>query len=803
MEEPPMRSFERRSSHPPQLRFPLARSGCRRAVELSGSTVLALVIALGGASLGCGTEARKGATGQSAHEAASGRDVEEELEEQLPEPEPEESTRPDANSKSGLYAMKGPTDPVPQDPGVYDGLTATEVGEATGAGGLGLVGTGRGGGGTGEGTIGLGNTGLIGKGGGGGTGSGYGRGSGAGFGGRGGGNVMGGLYQSSPKLGDDNNSEAYTKIDENQMISVADQPLSTFSIDVDTASYSFVRRYLIESKQLPPVDAVRVEELLNYFTYDDPAPPEGEPFAVSSEVSNAPWAPQHRLVRVAIKGTPLPTESLPARNLVFLLDVSGSMASPDKLPLLRQGLNLLVRDLRPQDKVAIVVYAGASGLLLPSTSGKHRTEIINAITSLESGGSTNGGQGIELAYKVAQENFVEGGINRVILATDGDFNVGTTSQAALERLIESKRKSKVFLTVLGFGTGNTKDETMELLADKGNGNYAYIDSIHEAEKVLVRESGATLATIAKDVKLQVEFNPKLVARYRLVGYENRVLAAQDFNDDKKDAGEIGAGAGVTALYELELAGVSAAPGTDVDPLKYQSDRSLSVAAASDELMTVKVRYKHPAGDTSKLLSQPMRDASTNYAQASESMRFSASVAMFAMLLRDSSFKGSSSFEVARELAMGARGNDPHGDRAEFVRLIDAAKEIGTNGPRAEAIVANGGYGARVPTIRMAKPTVQGNLDKDIVRRIIRAHINEVRHCYNQALAKNPNASGRVTVDFVINGKGDVKVANVAESTLKDSSVGVCIEKAVRRWKFPKVGGGHDVMVSYPFVMSPG
>ncbi|MCA9692084.1 MAG: von Willebrand factor type A domain-containing protein, partial [Myxococcales bacterium] len=322
---------------------------------------------------------------------------------------------------------------------------------------------------------------------------------------------------------DDATGEGYAKIEENAFLAVKDAPLSTFSIDVDTASYSNMRRF-VNDGVLPPIDAVRVEEFINYFNYDYPNPEGADPFSITTEVAACPWQSTHRLVQIGIKGKEISAAQIPARNLVFLFDVSGSMNSPDKLPLLKAGMSLLVRDLRPQDNVAIVVYAGASGLVLPSTPGTQRSTILDALARLEAGGSTNGGQGIELAYAVASQNFKAKGINRVILATDGDFNVGTTDRAALERLIEDKRKSGVFLTVLGFGTGNVKDATMEMLADKGNGNYAYIDSIREAEKVLVREAGATLATVAKDVKIQVEFNPLQVAEYRLIGYENRALA---------------------------------------------------------------------------------------------------------------------------------------------------------------------------------------------------------------------------------------------------------------------------------------
>jgi Ca-activated chloride channel family protein len=693
--------------------------------------------------------------------------------------------KPTSKSKTGLYAMKGPKD-------------AEAPPAAPGVGGLGLVGTGRGGGGTGQGTIGLGNTGLIGKGGGGGTGSGYGRGSGAGFGGR-------GMRTSvAPPPPPPSNTEAYDKIDENELTAVADEPLSTFSIDVDTASYSNVRRF-VQQSSLPPIDAVRLEEMVNYFDYDYPEPAGKHPFSITTEVATSPWNDARKLLHVGIKGKSIDFSQAPNRNLVFLLDVSGSMNAPDKLPLLKQGMGLLVRDLRPQDKISIVVYAGASGMVLPPTTGKHIDAILDALGNLRAGGSTNGGAGIQLAYQVAKDNFIKGGINRVVLATDGDFNVGTSSQSELERMIEEKRKTGVFLTVLGFGTGNTKDSTMEMLADKGNGNYAYIDNVREARKVLVREAGSTLITIAKDVKIQVEFNPTLVSRYRLVGYENRKLAARDFNDDTKDAGEIGAGTTVTALYELEMAGGDAAA-KEVDDLKYQKDREPTGAAQSSELLTVKFRYKRPDGDTSTLVTRAVTDDDRQWVKASESFRWSAAVAMVGMLLRESKHKGNATLASSRALAAGARGQDPGGDRQEFLRMIDAVEKIGLDGTRGALAGGYGGSyggGRRVPRVRQAKATVDGDLDKDIIRRIVRAHINEVRACYNQGLTRNPNLQGRVEIAFSISGKGAVSKASVAQSTLKDASVGSCIASATKRWKFPKPRDGEPVAVKYPYNLSPG
>ena len=476
------------------------------------------------------------------------------------------------------------------------------------------------------------------------------------------------------------NTETYDRIHENPFLAAAKAPLSTFSIDVDTASYSNVRRFLNQG-QLPPRGAVRIEELINYFTYTYPQPTQAAPFSTTAEVSACPWNPAHRLVHIGLQGRRIAPKQMPPRNLVFLLDVSGSMSSPNKLPLLKAALKLLVNQLTEQDRVAMVVYAGSSGLVLPSTSGDQKQKILAALGRLQSGGSTNGGAGIQLAYKVARDNFRKGGINRVILATDGDFNVGNTSQSGLVRLIEKERNSGVFLTVLGFGMGNYKDSTMEKLADKGNGNYAYIDTINEARKVLVHEAGATLVTIAKDVKIQVEFNPARVSAYRLIGYENRMLRARDFNDDKKDAGEIGAGHTVTALYEVVPVGVKAPQAGTVDPLKYQKP-ALSAAAASGELLTLKLRYKEPAGSTSKLLSTVINDNQKDQAAASQSLRFSSAVAAFGMLLRGSAHKGQASFAMVKKLAGQSLGKDKHGYRAEFLKLVDRAATLADKHPRA-------------------------------------------------------------------------------------------------------------------------
>jgi Ca-activated chloride channel homolog len=472
------------------------------------------------------------------------------------------------------------------------------------------------------------------------------------------------------------NTEAYDHIRDNAFLTVAANPLSTFSVDVDTASYANVRRFLHYGMR-PPKDAVRIEELVNYFRYDYPDPEGEAPFSITTEVAACPWKKDHLLALVGLQGRRVPDRDVPPRNLVFLIDVSGSMDDPRKLPLLKEGMGLLVDQLRPEDRVAMTVYAGTSGLVLPTTTGDRKAEIRAALERLQAGGSTAGGEGIQLAYKVAAESFLEGGVNRVILATDGDFNVGITSPGDLVRLIEEKRKTGVFLSVLGFGEGNLKDATMEKLADSGNGNYSYIDSLAEARKVLVSEAGATLFTIAKDVKVQVEFNPGQVAAYRLLGYENRILRAEDFSDDRKDAGEIGAGHSVTALYEIVPAGVAASvPG--VDPLKYQDAGRPSAAASRGELLTVKLRYKDPDGDQSRLQSVAVMRSEPS-GSPSASLRFASAVAAFGMLLRESEHRGSASWETVRRLVADSGGDDPEGYRAEFLGLVARAEAL--VGPR--------------------------------------------------------------------------------------------------------------------------
>ena len=468
------------------------------------------------------------------------------------------------------------------------------------------------------------------------------------------------------------NTEAYDRIVDNPFLSVAQNPLSTFSIDVDTASYANVRRFLMQD-QRPPKDAVRIEELLNYFPYHDPPPAGDEPFAINIEVARCPWNADHRLARIGLMGKPIANDKRPPSNLVFLIDVSGSMDQPNKLPLLKAALRMLVEQLGENDRVALVVYAGASGLVLPSTSCRHQPEILSALDQLRAGGSTNGGAGIQLAYDQAVQNFIPNGTNRVILATDGDFNVGVTSQGELIRLIEAKATSRVFLSVLGFGMGNIKDSTLERLADKGNGHYAYIDTLREARKELVEQLGATLVTIAKDVKIQVEFNPARVGAYRLIGYENRLLRNEDFHDDTKDAGEIGAGHHVTALYELVPPGPEAVKPAGLGPLKYQ--RPAEPVGSSRESLTVKLRYKQPDGDTSRLIERGVVDEGLDVSRASPDFQFAGAVAGFGMLLRDSPEKGTLTFDGVLELAGSSLGDDASGYRQEFLELVRKAKAL--------------------------------------------------------------------------------------------------------------------------------
>jgi Ca-activated chloride channel family protein len=469
------------------------------------------------------------------------------------------------------------------------------------------------------------------------------------------------------------NTEAYDYISDNPFLDVAQNPLSTFSIDVDTASYSNVRRFL-DGGSLPPKDAVRIEELVNYFDYDYRGPKDEKPFAANLELSEAPWKPEHRLLRIGLKGREISPGKRPPGNLVFLLDVSGSMADENKLPLVKESMRLLVDQLTESDRVAIVVYASDTHVVLPSTSGDQKEKLRDAIDRLHAGGSTNGASGIQLAYQTAQQNFIQGGTNRVILTTDGDFNVGITNRGDLARLIEEKAKSGIYLSALGFGMGNYKDATLELLANKGRGNYAYIDTSKEARKVLVEQINATLVTIAKDVKIQVEFNPSQVSSYRLIGYEDRVMPKEDFNDDDKSAGVVGAGHTITVLYELVPAGISES-GKGVDPLKYQKPSQPSSSADSNEVLTLKIRSKEPEKDKSVLSEFTVKGPPEKFSKASDDFKFSAAVAAFGMVLRDSPYKGNANLESALEWAKDGRGSDSRGYRQEFIRLIHRAISI--------------------------------------------------------------------------------------------------------------------------------
>lgn len=468
------------------------------------------------------------------------------------------------------------------------------------------------------------------------------------------------------------NTEDYGHITENDFHSVEQQPLSTFSIDVDRASYSNVRRF-IQNGTLPPKGAVRIEEMINYFDYNYAPPLNEDPFALHTEIASCPWNEKHRLVHIGLQGKKILTADLPSSNLVFLVDVSGSMDEPNKLPLVQESLKLLTDQLREDDRVAIVVYAGNAGLVLPSTSGSQKMKIKEAIDELQAGGSTAGGEGIELAYKIAQQNLKEHGNNRIILATDGDFNVGASSDDELVELIEKERQKGIFLSVLGYGMGNYKDNKMQQLADKGNGNHNYIDNLNEAKKVLVNEFGGTLFTIAKDVKLQVEFNPAMVNAYRLIGYENRILANEDFNDDKKDAGELGSGHTVTALYEIIEAGAQDTFIRNVDKLKYKPQQETT--STGNEVMNIKLRYKLPESKTSKLIAFPVKDDNKTWEQTSDNFRFSAAVAEFGLLLRESAFKQNSSYEQTITIAKGATGGDENGYRSGFISLAKSAASI--------------------------------------------------------------------------------------------------------------------------------
>ena len=465
-------------------------------------------------------------------------------------------------------------------------------------------------------------------------------------------------------------NESYASVAENGFKNATQTPLSTFSIDVDAASYSNMRRFVMNG-QRPPKDAVRVEEMINYFDYTYPQPTSEHPFSITTEVANCPWNSENKLVHIGLQGETLETEEAPASNLVFLIDVSGSMSNTNKLPLLKKAYALLVNQLRKQDRIAIVVYAGSSGLVLPSTPGNEKETILNAINNLQSGGSTAGAAGLKLAYKVAEDNFIKGGNNRIILATDGDFNVGQSSDQDLEKLIVANRDKGIFMSVTGFGMGNYKDSKMEIIADKGNGNYSYIDNLLEAKKIFINEFSSTLFTIAKDVKIQIEFNPAHVQEYRLIGYENRLLNNEDFKDDKKDAGELGAGHTVTALYEIVPTNQQLEPAT----LKYQTINTASTTSLNNELATVKFRYKKPDKNKSKLIVKTIPSSAEAFNKTTENFKFSSAVAGFGMLLKGSEHKGNLTYTDVLKMAKTGKGIDEHGYRSEFIRLIGLAEHL--------------------------------------------------------------------------------------------------------------------------------
>jgi Ca-activated chloride channel family protein len=475
--------------------------------------------------------------------------------------------------------------------------------------------------------------------------------------------------------------EQYGAIVENPVKQVSESPVSTFSIDVDTGAYANVRR-MLNAGRLPPSDAVRVEEMINYFPYAYALPKNNSRFAVHTEMAPAPWNTKHHLLHIGIKGQDIAKTSLPPSNLVFLVDVSGSMSSAERLPLLKSALKLLVQQLRAQDHVSLVTYASGTRVVLEPTSGENKSKIIAALDNLTAGGSTSGAAGISLAYSMAEQGYIKGGINRILLATDGDFNVGITNFDALKNMAEEKRKSGVSLSTLGFGVGNYNEKLMEQLADAGNGNYSYIDTLNEGQKVLVDEMTSTLATIAKDVKIQIEFNPEMVSEYRLVGYENRMLKREDFNNDKIDAGEIGAGHTVTAIYELTLKGNAAT----IDPLRYAKEKMSGVNAAG-ELAFLRLRYKEPDGDVSKLVEWPLhkQDIKSSLAQTSTEFRFAAAVAAFGQQLRGGKYTGAMEFADIAKLAADARGTDTFGYRGEFLRLVNLAQSLSSRKPAVEVM----------------------------------------------------------------------------------------------------------------------
>lgn len=480
--------------------------------------------------------------------------------------------------------------------------------------------------------------------------------------------------ESKLKTEENHDDEEYASLIENPFELTKSQPVSTFSIDVDNASYSNIRR-MINEGQTVDKNAVRIEEMVNYFKYDYPQPQNNQPFSIITEYSDSPWNPQHKLLKIGLQGKNVSMNNLPPSNIVFLVDTSGSMAEENKLPLLKESLKVLLNQLRPQDKVGVVAYAGSAGVVLSSTSASEKARILEAFEKLEAGGSMSGGEGIELAYKLAKENFIKGGNNRVVLATDGDFNVGTSSVANLETLIEEKRKTGIFLTCLGYGMGNYKDDKMETLADKGNGNYAYIDNLQEANKFLGKEFAGSIYTIAKDVKVQIEFNPKYVKSYRLIGYENRKLRNEDFENDRIDAGELGSGHTVTALYEIIPDNVNSEFLPKEQKLKYSKTAEPNKTASGEELATIKFRYKKPDGDKSTEISQIVKNSGSGISSASSDFKFATSLAWFGLVLRDSKLITNKNLNAIESLAKQGKSRDDDSYRSEFMRLVQSYKNI--------------------------------------------------------------------------------------------------------------------------------
>ncbi|MCC7380337.1 MAG: von Willebrand factor type A domain-containing protein [Deltaproteobacteria bacterium] len=659
--------------------------------------------------------------------------------------------------------------------------------------------------------------------------------------------------------------EGYASTPENPFRMVDEAPLSTFSIDVDTASYANIRRFL-DQGQWPPVSAVRIEEMLNYFPYRLPPPSNGQPFSLYVDVTDAPWNSKHLLARVALKAKEIARTARPRANLVFLVDVSGSMNVPNRLPLVKQSLSLLLEELGADDTVALVVYAGASGLVLPPTRIAERGAIQSAIDRLEAGGSTNGGSGIQLAYSVAQLRRQLEGTNRVILATDGDFNVGVTDRGELERLITAQAKSGVFLSVLGFGMGNYQDANLELLADKGNGNYAYIDRLDEARKVLVEELAGTIHTVAKDVKVQLELNPARIGAYRLIGYENRALAAKDFADDKKDAGEVGAGHAVTALYELIPAGSPELQAPEGN-LRYRDPRPLSPAATSGELFTVKLRYKEPTGDTSQLIEKPVHEVRDLFREGSDDLRFAAAVAAFGMILRDSPHKGDATLEQVHGWAKSSVAGDPGGYRRELVKLVERAstlrrqqetsaglcerdmqkwlrqlREQGViDGSTHSMLVLKLAEGApyscdqlrralsgrasgrapmaqppvqppvlrpvqpsvQPPVLRPVQPSVQRPvpLGDDDVLRVLRQHEAEIADCRARQVRADPAVAGVMEVAFVVMPSGQPAQITVASEKFQGTTIAKCVIQAMSAWRLPAFSGA-PIPMRIPIGLEP-